>query len=260
MNSPVIVITGASKGIGRSATIQAIVEHNARVIAVARSSTLLDELKQHLTTQYNRGQQLEVIAGDITDKDILRKIVNTAISKWGQLDSVIANAGVIDPILPVVEGDIEDWKRLFDVNVFSIVSLIQQAIIHLRQSKKASIIIVSSGAAVRSYKGWGAYGSSKAAITHIAGTLAVEETEVTTIAIRPGVVDTDMQTNIRSTGAFGMKDDHTKFTNLHQQGQLVKPEQPARVLVSLAVNPPKELSGGLYNWNDVKISDYCGQQ
>lgn len=65
---------------------------------------------------------------------------------------------VLEPIAPISDGPVEDWKRLFDINVFSIITLAQLALPSLRKSK-GSIIIVSSGAALKGYKGWGAYGA-----------------------------------------------------------------------------------------------------
>jgi NAD(P)-dependent dehydrogenase (short-subunit alcohol dehydrogenase family) len=127
----------------------------------------------------------------------------------------------------------------------------------LRKSDKGSIIIVSSGAASKGYKGWGAYGASKAAVNHIASTLAVEEENITTIALRPGVVDTEMQALIRSDGQKSMREDHSKFIDLHKHGQLVKPQDPGHVLAALANNPPKELSGKMYSWNDEEMKPFC---
>lgn len=147
-------------------------------------------------------------------------------------------------------------NRLFDVNVFSIITLVQAALPHLRKTK-GSVIIVSSGAAMKGYNGWGAYGASKAAVNHIASTLAVEEEDITTIAIRPGVVDTEMQAMIRAEGEQAMRGDHSKFIDLHRSGQLVKPQDPGHVLVALAANPPKELSGKMYSWNDQEMQPFC---
>jgi NAD(P)-dependent dehydrogenase (short-subunit alcohol dehydrogenase family) len=66
---------------------------------------------------------------------------------------------IVDPIDSIADGSIEEWRKLYDVNVFSVISLVQIALPHLRKSEKGSIIIVSSGAALQGYKGWGAYGS-----------------------------------------------------------------------------------------------------
>ncbi|OBZ82054.1 putative oxidoreductase C30D10.05c [Choanephora cucurbitarum] len=243
--SKVFIITGASRGIGRAAAIEAITKFDARVVAVARSSAALEQL-QNDVSKLNKSDHLEVVVGDVTDEQVVRKTVNVAIDRWGQLDSVIANAGVIEPIATIAESPVEGWKKLFDINVFSIVSLIQHALPHIRKSEQGSIISVSSGAALKGYHGWGAYGS----------TLAAEEPNVTAIAIRPGVVDTEMQTMIRSSGAEGMKDDHAKFIELHREGKLVKPEDPAHVLVALANQPPKHLSGGFYSWNDEPMKPF----
>lgn len=146
---------------------------------------------------------------------------------------------------------------MFDVNVFSIISLIQHALPFLRKSEKGSIIIVSSGAALKGYKGWGAYGASKAAVNHITSTLAAEEEGVTSIAIRPGVVDTEMQVMIRADGAASMGDDHAKFIDLHRTGKLVQPQDPGHVLAALANDAPKALSGKMYSWNDPEMKEYC---
>ncbi|KAG0740922.1 hypothetical protein G6F57_010835 [Rhizopus arrhizus] len=254
--SPVIIITGASRGIGKATVIEALTKFDAKVVAVARNEDALKQVHDQVSKEFNKGDCLELVAGDVTDPSLAQKAVKAAVDKWGRLDSIIANAGVLEPIASIAEGSVEQWKRLYDVNVFSIITLVQASLPHLRQSEKGSIIIVSSGAALKGYKGWGAYGSSKAAVNHIASTLEAEEKNVTTIAIRPGVVDTDMQGAIRSTGEDAMKDDHAKFMQLHSEGKLLKPETPGHVLAALAHNPPKELSGLMYEWNHEKLKDY----
>lgn len=92
-DSPVILITGASKGIGKSATLEALEKFNARVVVIARSKELLEQLASDITTSLNKGHQFEYVVGDVTDEKVLRKAVNVAVDKWGRLDSVIANAG-----------------------------------------------------------------------------------------------------------------------------------------------------------------------
>ncbi|KAI7906576.1 uncharacterized protein BX663DRAFT_428023 [Cokeromyces recurvatus] len=260
VKSPVMIITGASKGIGKAATLEALTSYNARVVAIARSSALLEELQKHVSNELNKPGQLEIVIGDVTDDRVIHKAVNTAIDKWGCLDSVIANAGVLEPIASIAEAPIEGWKKLFDINVFSVISLVQNALPYLRKSERGSIIVVSSGAALKGYKGWGAYGASKATINHIATTLSVEEPNVTTIALRPGVVDTEMQNVIRTKGKESMKEDHDKFIDLHRSGKLVKPQDPGHVLAALANNPPKELSGKMYSWNDEEMKPFCRRQ
>jgi NAD(P)-dependent dehydrogenase (short-subunit alcohol dehydrogenase family) len=94
--SPVIIITGASKGIGRAAVLEALVQFDAKVVAIARNEPLLQELSQYVLDKLNKRDQFEFVAGDVTDEAILRQAVNVAVDKWGRLDSVIANAGYIE--------------------------------------------------------------------------------------------------------------------------------------------------------------------
>jgi len=104
--------------------------------------------------------------------------------------------------------------------------------------------MTSSGAALNAYSTWGAYGASKAALNHLAMTMKNEEPDVTTIAIRPGVVDTAMQEDIRSKFVDKMDEkDKQKFLSAKADGKLLKPEQPGYVIAALATNASKDLSG-----------------
>lgn len=126
----------------------------------------------------------------------------------------------------------------------------------MRESK-GRIVLCSSGAATNTYATWGAYGASKAALNHLAGTLATEEKDVTTVSIRPGVVDTDMQVSIRETHSSNMDEtDAAKFHELKQTGGLLRPDQPGNVMAKLAVDAPKELSGKFLSWNDGALSAF----
>lgn len=120
---------------------------------------------------------------------------------------------------------------------------IQAAIPSLRESK-GTIILTSSGAAVSAYSTWGAYGAAKAVFNHLALTLAVEEPDVTTVSLRPGTVDTEMQQDIREKHSTSMDEkDAKKFASLKSEGKLLKPEQPGHVIAKLSVDAKKELSG-----------------
>lgn len=88
-------------------------------------------------------------------------------------------------------------------------------------------------------------------------TLAVEEPDVTTISIRPGVVDTEMQREIREVHAEAMSEkDREKFSGLKRDGGLLRPEQPGRVIGKLAVRAGRELSGKFLSWNDESLKEF----
>lgn len=92
--------------------------------------------------------------------------------------------------------------------------------------------------------GWGFYGSSKAALNHLAMTMGKEEPKVTTIALRPGMVDTEMQVLLREkhTEALGPEDSR-RFIDAHDEGKLLPPQKPGNVIARLVLNAPRELSG-----------------
>lgn len=94
-------------------------------------------------------------------------------------------------------------------------------------------------------------------MNHLAGTLATEEKDVTTVSIRPGVVDTDMQVSIREKHSGNMDEtDAAKFHELKTTGGLLKPEQPGHVMAKLALDAPKELSGQFLSWNDGSLGAF----
>ncbi|KAI9256417.1 hypothetical protein BDA99DRAFT_138069 [Phascolomyces articulosus] len=155
--SPVVLLTGASRGIGKATALAALTTFNARIVAVARNTDLLKQLEAE-AEKLGKADSITTVAGDVTDNQVIKQSVATAIEKWGQLDALIANAGVVAPLASVADVNVEEFKRLFDINFFSILSLVQEALPHLRKSK-GSIIMISSAAATRGFLGWAAYGS-----------------------------------------------------------------------------------------------------
>jgi len=87
--------------------------------------------------------------------------------------------------------------------------------------------------------------------------LAVEEPDITAVAVRPGTVDTEMQREIREEHNFVMDpQDVTKFANLKKDGKLLQSEQPGNVIARLVLDAPKELSGRFISWNDKELDGF----
>lgn len=81
-------------------------------------------------------------------------------------------------------------------------------------------------------------------MNHLALSLGAEEPDVTTVSIRPGMVDTEMQREIREVHHKNMEPDiYSKFFNAHKEGKLLRPEQPGHVMAKLVLDAPKSLSG-----------------
>ena len=111
-------------------------------------------------------------------------------------------------------------------------------------SERRNGLVDSSGAALKGFSTWGAYGASKAAMNHLAMTLASEEPDVTTIAIRPGIVDTHMQSQIADVHSSKMSpEDGQRFAKMRAEGTMLRPDQPGNVMARLVLSAPKDLSG-----------------
>jgi len=194
--SKVIIITGASRGIGLAAS-KYLLSQGHRITAVARSKEPLDQLAAETP------DRVLPLAEDLSDLTVGKKIVEATLKKWERIDGVVINHGTLEPIGRVADTNAEQWSKSFDINAFSGISLVQAAIPSLRKSK-GNIIFTSSGASVSAYSTWGAYGAAKAVLNHLALTLSVEEKEITSVSIRPGTVDTEMQQDIREKHSTAM--------------------------------------------------------
>lgn len=210
-------------------------------MAVARSRLALDELK----AKY--GERVAIVVGDVADASVAAEAVSTAVQTFGGIDSVVANAGVLDPVNPVAKANVEKWKMLFDINFFSVVELVKQALPHLKKTH-GKVVAVSSGASTKPYYGWGAYGASKAALNHFVQLLAAENSDISAISVAPGVVATEMQKDIREKFGGNMTPESLqRFVDLHEKGELLPPEVPAHVYVNLALRGWPELLNGQYH-------------
>lgn len=246
-----IILTGASRGIGWEIAQCLLREPlSCNLVAVARSREPLQKLKE----QYPG--QVEVLSGDVTDYTLAEEAVELGKTAFGRIDGLVVNHGVLEPVTKAAEASAEDWKKGFDINVFSAVEWVKAVIPELRQSK-GKVIFTSSGAATSATTGWGMYGASKAALNHFNMTIAREEPDITCVSIRPGMVDTEMQGELRAKHLEVLgPNDGARFVDAHKEGKLLPPEKPGRVIAKLAANAPPELSGKFLTWNVPELADF----
>jgi NAD(P)-dependent dehydrogenase (short-subunit alcohol dehydrogenase family) len=249
MTNPTILITGASQGLG-AATAKIAAKLGANVVINARSENRLDKVADEIRES---GGEVLPVPGDVGVAEVCQRLVDKTLVEFGQLDAIVNNAGIIQPIAPIAEATAEDWKENLEINVLGPVILTQIALRHLRM-RNGRVISTSSGAAVKVIQGWGAYCTAKAALNHFNRVLASEETEITAITFRPGVMDTEMQSTIRSEGEAGMPEQtYDRYVRLHQEGALLSPELPGRALAVLALHAPHEWSGEFIAWDEDRV-------
>lgn len=183
------IITGASTGIGRGLALALANIYKARLVITARSEADLNSLKEEII---KRGGQAVVVAGDITDSGMTGKLVETCIKEFGSLNLLVNNAGMAIPGAFATLSE-KDWRRVFEVNFFSTLTLTQHALPHLKAADLAKIVNISSVAGKVSFPGSVSYCASKFAMTALSEGLAAElhRDNIQVITVCPGWVRTE---------------------------------------------------------------------
>ncbi len=247
--APIILLTGGTRGLG-AATARLLLDQGGRIAIAARSRADIQTLAPATSDD-----SLLALTGDVAVQADCRRMVADTMARFGRLDALINNAGILAPLARLADAHSKEWQYNLAVNLEGPFYLSQAAIPHLRASR-GRIVNVSSGAAVKAIEGWSAYCVAKAGLTHLTRLLAAEEPEITTVAIRPGVVDTAMQALIRSDGPGTMTPEKAAvFQQLKDDGQLLDPAIPAAKIAWLALQAPPALSGQFLDYDDPKIGD-----
>ena len=188
----VAVVTGASKGLGR-ALAEELARRGWSLVVDARDPGALERAARSLHAVVAPGAGLSALAGDVTDPSHRRALV-AAAEALGGLDLLVNNASTLGPTpLPDLEDSpLQGLRRVLEVNVVAPLALVQEARRLLRRSPAPAVLNVTSDASVEAYRGWGAYGLSKAALDHLGAVLAVEEPQWAVWAVDPGDMRTDM--------------------------------------------------------------------
>ena len=183
--SPVALVTGASRGLGLALT-RALVLRGWHVVVDARDGQRLAAAVAGLPDP----SAVTAIAGDVVDDDHRAAL---AAEVAGGLDLLVNNASVLgpSPLPPLSRHPLPDLLEVFEVNALAPIALVQLVLPAL-QARGGRVVGVSSDAAVEAYAGWGAYGAAKAALDHASAVLAVEHPELRVHAFDPGDMDTEL--------------------------------------------------------------------
>jgi NAD(P)-dependent dehydrogenase (short-subunit alcohol dehydrogenase family) len=188
----VVLVTGASRGIGRAAA-KALAVEGAHVIAVARTVGALEELDDEI--QKAGGEGATLVPLNLRDFDALDRLGASINERWGQLDGFFGNAGVLGELTPLTHLEPKVWQEAIDVNVTANWRLIRSLDPLLRKSDAGRALFVTSGAARKHTPFWGIYAITKAALESLVLTYA-EECETTNVKanlLSPGPLRTRMR-------------------------------------------------------------------
>ncbi|KAI9621406.1 hypothetical protein H4Q26_015702 [Puccinia striiformis f. sp. tritici PST-130] len=230
---PTIILTGGSRGIGLSC-LEILLKSPIRANVVSLSRSFPAKLLE-LKKSYH--DNLLVVQGDVKNDEDNKRAVESAIKTFGSIDGLILNSGIIHFERIDKNKSLEAWREVFDVNFFPLILMLKHSLVYLRSSK-GRVVFISSTASVEGGSSLGSYGASKAAMNSLCRTLAAEEPEITSISLRPGVTDTDMQEELRSKGKDIMTPTiYQSCYDLYASSKIVRPERPAEVIVNLQSGP-----------------------
>ena len=191
LDGKIALVTGASRGIGYAAA-KAFAAEGAHVIAVARTVGGLEELDDDIQ---NAGGSATLVPLDLKDGDGIDRMGKSIYDRWGKLDILLGNAGVLGGITPLGHISPKEFDEVMTVNVTANWRLLRSMDPLLNQSTAGRVLMVSSGAARSRRPFWGAYSISKAALETMAVTYAREmaHTKIKTLIINPGPLRTAMR-------------------------------------------------------------------
>jgi NADP-dependent 3-hydroxy acid dehydrogenase YdfG len=200
LDGTVALVTGASSGIGEQ-TAATLAELGAEVVVAARRTDRLDALVERIT---GKGGRALAVAADVTDEAQAAAAVAQAVERFGRLDTVVANAGVM--LLGQIEGaDTTAWRRMIELNLLGAMYTAHAALPHLLAAAEtgprqvADLVITSSVAGRQVRLGSGVYNASKHGIGAFAEALRMEVTQrqVRVSLIEPGAVETELASHNR---------------------------------------------------------------
>ena len=187
----IAVVTGASRGIGYQAA-KGFAAAGAHVVAVARTVGGLEELDDEVKVV---GGSATLVPLDLRDGEGIDRLGAAIHERWGKLDVLLANAGVLGQLSPLGHIPAKVWDEVMAVNVTANWRLIRSLDPLLRRSDAGRAIFMSSGAAANCRPYWGPYSVSKAALEALARTYAgeVANTPIRVVAVDPGRTRTAMR-------------------------------------------------------------------
>ena len=197
LSGRIALVTGASRGIG-AAIAKRFAAEGAHVILVARTIGGLEEVDDAIRAhalQHNSGGEATLVPLDLREPEQITKLAQVVAERWGKLDILVGNAGVLGELTPIAHVSPAMWERVFAVNVTANLHLLQAFDGGLRSSPTGRAIFVTSGVTQHDAAYWGPYAASKAALETLVKTYAAEnlKTNLRVNLIDPGRVRTAMR-------------------------------------------------------------------
>jgi NAD(P)-dependent dehydrogenase (short-subunit alcohol dehydrogenase family) len=224
LEGKVAMITGASQGLGRALAL-AFAEEGAQLIINSRSE---ESIRPVASEAESVGAEILALVADVARSADVEKLVGAAVERFGRIDVLVNNAGLLGPRVAIEEYPEDEWRRVLDANLTG-PFLVSKAVIP-RMPEGGSIVNVVSGVSVEGRPEWGAYSVSKFGVEGLTQILAAElkERGIRVNAVDPGGMRTEMR-----AAAYPEEDTATRIT----------PQENTGVFLYLASEESKGVTG-----------------
>jgi NAD(P)-dependent dehydrogenase (short-subunit alcohol dehydrogenase family) len=184
-----VIITGAASGIGRAASLL-FSKEGARLIAVDRS----ESVKETARLVVEAGGTIEAALADSGSENDVKGFIDRAVSKYGKLDAIWANAGISGGLVPIADQTVEQWQEILRINLIGTFLAVKHAMPHMIKQGYGSIVCTASVAGLKSGASGHPYAASKAGVISLVQTSAysLSGTGVRINAVCPGLIETGM--------------------------------------------------------------------
>jgi 3-oxoacyl-[acyl-carrier protein] reductase len=236
----VVIVTGAGRGIGAAAAA-ALAEAGATLVLAARTAAQTDSIAEAVTS---RGGTALSISCDVSDWNAVQRLTETTLRRFGKVDALVNNAGVIDPIARIADSDPRAWARSIEINLIGAYNTVRAVLPPMLAAGGGTILNVSSGAAHNPLEGWSAYCSGKAALAMLTHSIAHEygTQGIRVFGFQPGTTDTEMQVVIRASGVNPISQ--------IPRANLTPVAHPAHAIVYLCTAAADDLAGKEFSLRD----------
>jgi len=231
------IITGGSRGLGK-ALVQWYLQDGWTVKEFSRSG----QSELHIDCDFADATQAPAVMEET--------FAQLSQQSWSQV-VLINNAGTLSPIGPIETTDELGWQQNLQINLIGTVTATGLFIKHFAKANTTAIVVnISSGAATKPYVGWSLYCAAKAGVEAFSACVALEQQQakhpVTVYAIRPGIIDTEMQRQVRAQDQTGFAEVE-RFKSLKRDGLLATADEAAVKIIAIIADSPA--SGGVYDVN-----------
>jgi NADP-dependent 3-hydroxy acid dehydrogenase YdfG len=226
----VVVITGASSGMGEAAA-KHLSELGATVVLGARRADRIEKLAKEI---HDKGGKALALAMDVTQRDQVKKLVDSAVEQFGRVDVILNNAGVM-PLSLMDRLNVDEWDMMIDVNIKGVLNGIAAVLPYMKEQKFGQIINTSSVAGHKVFYGSAVYSATKYAVRALTEGLRMEVKpyNIRTTIVCPGAVKTELLEHITDVAVRQANEDYVGTVG-------ISPNNFARV-VAFAISQPEDV-------------------